>query len=122
MGIALLPLLVLELLRRTLNLNRAGQIMDLGMRTGTGTEAFRRLVVVVGWIALYILAIGFVSLNWASMGFALVFAWVNVRWRGRKRLWALVPAGIIALLVYVVFGLVIYTIWPEPIFRNWLFG
>ena len=96
--------------------------MDLGMRTGTGIQAVRRLVVVVGWILLYILAIGFVSLNWASIGFALVFAWVNVSWRGRKRLWALVPAGIITLLVYVLFGQVIYTIWPEPIFLNWLIG
>ena len=107
--IALLGLLALELLRRTWNVGDAGQIMDLGMRTGTGMEAVGRL------------AVGFISLPWASIGFALIFPWVNVPWSLPKRLWTLAPAALIALLVYSLFEQVTHTVWPERIFLNWIF-
>ncbi len=119
--IALLGLLALELLRRTWNVGGAGQIMDLGMRTGTGMEAVRRLAVVLGWIAAYIVAVGFISLPWASIGFALIFAWVNVPWSLPRRLWTLAPAALIALLVYGLFEQVTHTVWPERIFLDWIF-
>ena len=107
--IALLGLLALELLRRKWNVGDAGQIMDLGMRTGTGMEAVGRL------------AVGFISLPWASIGFALIFPWVNVPWSLPKRLWTLAPAALIALLVYGLFEQFTHTVWPERIFLNWIF-
>ncbi len=119
--IALLGLLALELLRRTWNVGDAGQIMDLGMRTGMGMEAVGRLAVALGWIAAYIVAVGFISLPWASIGFALIFPWVNVPWSLPKRLWTLAPAALIALLVYGLFEQVTQTVWPERIFLNWIF-
>ena len=117
----LLPLLAVELLRRTMNIGRGGQIMDLGMRAGTGLEAARRLAYVLSWIVAFVVAIGFVSLPYAAIGFAVLFAVVNVHWRGRKRLWALVPAILIATLIYGLFNQVMNVIWPDPIFLDWLF-
>jgi cbb3-type cytochrome oxidase subunit 3 len=122
MTLALLPLLVVEFVRRSMNVKHQGQIMDLGMRTGTGREAVRRLTYVLGWIAGYILAIGLVGMPYASIGFAIVFAVVNVHWRNAKLLWALVPALLIAILSFGLFDGVMHIIWPEPIIWNWLTG
>ena len=113
LGVALLPLLVLDVIRSSLPVKGKADIMDLGMRTGTDAAAVRRLAIVVGWIAGFIISIGIVGMPAATIGFALIFGYVNLKWRGRKRLWSVIPPLIIASLVFILFEQVMYIDWPE---------
>ena len=80
---------------------------------GTDAAAVRRLAIVVGWIAGFIISIGIVGMPAATIGFALIFGYVNLKWRGTKRLYSLIPPLIIASLVFILFEQVMYIDWPE---------
>ena len=52
LSIALMAAVALQLVGEGLNRRRQGEIMDLGMRSGTGGAAFRKLLVVAAWLAM----------------------------------------------------------------------
>ena len=116
----LIMLLLIQLSRQVLGFHRQGQIMDIGMRSGTDLTALKQLATTMGWIGGYIVAVGLVGMAEASVGFALVFGLLKLRWPWPSRLWGLMPAILIALLVYGVFGQAFYLQWPEPYINIWL--
>ena len=97
------------------------QIMDIGMRSGTGNEAFRRLLITVAWIGGFVLAIGTVGFQISAVLFPLVFILLNVPLRGWTRLWVLVPVSLAAIVTFGVMEELLHVFWPEPFIRNWLF-
>lgn len=86
--------------------------MDLGMRTGTDLESTRRLGVVMTWIVAYIITVALIGMPWASIGFALVFGLFYFEGRRWQRLWALIPALLMALVIFGLFETVMYVEWP----------
>ena len=94
--------------------------MDLGMRTGTGSEAAQKLAYVLGWLAGYIVAIGVLGMPFASIAFALLFGLTNLKWGWPGRLWALVPGAIIATIIFGFFKHVMFVDWPKKIFLDLL--
>jgi hypothetical protein len=89
--------------------------MDLGMRTGKDADATHRLGIVVIWIIAYIGAVAVLGMPWASIGFALVFGFFNSDEAGLQRFWALVPALLMAVIIFGVFDHGMYIEWPEPV-------
>jgi hypothetical protein len=110
----MIPLQGLQIARLSLGLGVQGQVMDLGMRTGTDLDATRRLAIVVIWIIAYIGAVAVLGMPWASIGFALVFGLFNSDGAGLQRFWTLVPALLMALIIFGVFDHGIYIEWPAP--------
>ena len=108
----LIPLQVLQIVRLSLGRGKEGQVMDLGMRTGTDLESTRRLGVVMTWIVAYIITVALIGMPWASIGFALVFGLFYFEGRGWQRLWALIPALLMALVIFGLFETVMYVEWP----------
>jgi hypothetical protein len=101
-----------------------GDIMDLGMRTGTDTAAFRALLGMLAWIAAFIVMMGTVGFEIAAVVFPGIYIVANMRWTGRKLLWLLVPIGISAFVTYGVMDYALNVIWPEPFIlrgiQSWL--
>ena len=120
-SILMIPLIVLQLIQASLSRSEQGAIMDLGMRTGTDRAALKRLANVSAWIGGYMLAIAIIGMPLASVGFAVAFAAVNLKWRGWSRLWALAPAVLISLVIYGFFGTVMYVDWPAGVVTTLLF-
>ena len=113
LAIILIPLMAIQIIARLLNPAVQGEIMDLGMRTGTGFEAFKKLAYVFSWLAGYILGIGIVGMEAASILFAFGFAVFTLNWNWPKKLWSLLPAAIIAAVIFGFFNRVMFTQWPE---------
>ena len=119
---ALVPLILYETFR--MNVYRTAQvdIMDLGMRTGTGRVAFRAFLGISAWLAAMVIGGAIVGLQYATVGFALFFGFATLQWRGRKRLWALVPAVIVAVVVFGVLDQIMHVIWPDRVILDALLG
>jgi hypothetical protein len=96
------------------------EIMDIGMRTGTGMEAFRELVPIVGWILGFIALMGTVGLQLASIVFPAIYIPASLRWRGKKALWVLAPVGLSAFVSVVIMDNVLNAYWPDPFITSWL--
>jgi hypothetical protein len=111
----MIPVQLLQIARLSLGLGAQGQLMDLGMRTGTGADATRRLVIVMIWIIAYVAAVALIGMPWASIGFAVVFGWCEFERSGSPRLWAIVPALLLALLIFGLFEHGMYIEWPTTI-------
>jgi hypothetical protein len=111
----MIPLQVVQIARLSLGFGARGQVMDLGMRTGTDAEATRRLGVVAIWVIAYIVAVALIGMPWASIGFALVFGVFNSSGAGLQRLWAIVPALLMALIIFGMFEQGMYVEWPTQI-------
>jgi TctA family transporter len=118
--ILIIPLIVIHIVGRLLSPKAQGDIMDLGMRTGTGSEAAQKLAYVLGWLAGYIVAIGVLGMPFASIAFALLFGLTNLKWGWPGRLWALVPGAIIATIIFGFFKHVMFVDWPKKIFLDLL--
>ncbi|MGH7929260.1 MAG: tripartite tricarboxylate transporter permease, partial [Candidatus Binatia bacterium] len=111
----MIPLLLLQIFRQSFSSGRQGQIMDLGMRTGTDVEALRSLGIVITWILSYIVMVGLIGMPWASIGFALVFGVLYFEGRGWQRVWAIIPALLMCLVIFGLFETVMYVEWPAQI-------
>ena len=122
MALLIIPLLVLQIIGRLLSPHAQGEIMDLGMRTGTGFDAVKRLAYVFSWLAGYILAIGIFGMEYASIAFAFGFAVFTLDWDWPKKLWALLPAAIIAAVIFGFFNPVMFTQWPDLIIVDFFRG
>lgn len=119
---ALIPLILYETFR--MNVYRSGQvdIMDLGMRTGTGRVAFRAFLGISAWLAAMVIGGAIVGLQYATVAFAVLFGFATLQWRGRKRLWALVPGVLVAAVVFGVLDAIMHVIWPDRVILDWLLG
>ena len=122
LSVALLPLVLYEMLRMNFYGRARVDIMDLGMRTGTGQVAFRAFVVIALWLAAMVVAGAIVGLQYATVGFAVLFGFTTLKWRGRRRLWALVPGVIVAIVVFGVLDQFMHVIWPDRVLYDALLG
>ena len=96
--------------------------MDLGMRTGTGGAAFKAFARIGLWLVGMIVVGAMIGLQWSTLAFAFLFGFVNVKWTGPARLWALVPGIIVALVVFGVLDQVMHVVWPDRVITDWLLG
>ena len=122
MALVIIPLLVIQIIGRLLSPHAQGEIMDLGMRTGTGFDAVKRLAYVFSWLAGYILAIGIFGMEYASIAFAFGFAVFTLDWNWPKKLWSILPAAIIAAVIFGFFNPVMFTQWPDLIIVDFFRG
>ena len=118
----LLPLLILDMAFTNLYPPRQGDIMDLGMRTGTGGAAFKSFTRIGLWLVGMLVLGAIIGLQWSTLAFAFLFGFVNVKWTGRARLWALVPGIIVAVVVFGVLDQVMHVVWPDRVIADWLLG
>ena len=98
------------------------RIMDIGMRTGTGTAAVRRLLPLVGWLLGFIVAIGFFGFQASAILFPLFFLPFVMGLRGKAWIWVLVSMAMIAAVTLGIMDNLLNVFWPKPFIRNWLFG
>ena len=120
LGIALAPLLALQITGRLFASGQQGAIMDLGMRTGTSWESVRKLAAVLAWLAGFIFAIGVIGMPIAAVGFATIFGLTQVKLRGQQRAWGLLPGVIMAALIYLVFENLMVIEWPSRVALEWM--
>ena len=120
LGIALAPLLALQIAGRLFASGQQGAIMDLGMRTGTNWESVRRLAVVLAWLAGFIVSIGVIGMPFAAVGFATIFGLTQVKLQGQQRAWGLLPGVIMAALIYLVFENLMVIEWPSRVALEWM--
>ena len=97
------------------------RIMDIGMRTGTGTAAVRRLLPLIGWLLGFIVAIGFFGFQASAILFPLVFLPFVMGLRGKAWIWVLVSMAMIAAVTLGIMDNLLNVFWPKPFIRNWLF-
>ena len=119
-GVVLIPCLVFQIAGRSLKPREQGDIMDLGMRTGTGRDAVWKLTSAVAWMAGFVLLIGVIGMPFATIGFALIFGLTQVKLPGRRRLWGALPGAIMAALIYLIFEQLIVIEWPNRVVLIWL--
>ena len=122
LSIALLPLVLYEMLRMNVFARERVDIMDLAMRTGTGQVAFRAFLVIALWLAAMVVAGAIVGLQYSTVGFAVLFGFSTLKWRGRRRLWALVPGLIVAIVVFGVLDQFMHVIWPDRVIYDAVLG
>ena len=117
--LALMTLLaVMELTTRRGEL----RIMDIGMRTGTGTAAFRRLLPLIGWLLGFIMAIGLIGFQASAILFPLFYLPIAMGLRHWAWIWVLVSMVMIAAVTLGLMDNLLNVFWPKPFIRNWLFG
>ena len=109
----MIPLLVFQLANRLFTSASQVEIMDLGMRTGTGQQALKRLVYVVAWLAGLVILSGIIEMRFAAIAFALVFGLIHVRMHGLQRLYGLIPGALMMIIIFGVFGNLMVIDWPH---------
>ncbi len=119
---ALVPLILYETFRMNVYRSEQVEIMDLGMRTGTDRVAFRAFLGISAWLAAMVIGAAIVGLQYATVAFALLFGFASLQWRGRARLWALVPGVLVAAVVFGVLDAVMHVIWPDRVILDALLG
>lgn len=119
---ALVPLILYETFRMNVYRSEQVDIMDLGMRTGTDRVAFRAFLGISAWLAAMVIGGAIVGLQYATVAFAVLFGFATLQWRGRKRLWALVPGVLVAAVVFGVLDAIMHVIWPDRVILDWLLG
>lgn len=118
----LVPLILYETFRMNMYRSEQVDIMDLGMRTGTDRGAFRAFLGISAWLAAMVIGAAIVGLQYATVAFALLFGFATLKWRGRKKLWALVPAVLVAVVVFGVLDAIMHVIWPDRVILDLLLG
>ena len=116
----LLPLLAIQILTGLFTPEKQADIMDLGMRTGTGLQALKRLGYVLAWLAGLVILSGIVEMRYVAIAFALAFGLIHVRGGARARVFGLIPAVIMVLVVYGIFGTMMVIEWPDRFILGWL--
>lgn len=119
---ALVPIILYETFRMNVYRSEQVDIMDLGMRTGTDRVAFRAFLVISAWLAAMVIGAAIFGLQYATVAFAVLFGFATLQWRGRKRLWALVPGVLVAIVVFGVLDLIMHVIWPDRVILDALLG
>ena len=119
---ALVPLIAFETLRINSARSQQADIMDLGMRTGTGRVAFVAFLRIFAWLAAMVVGAAVVGLQYATVAFALLFGFASLQWRGARRLWALVPAALVAIVVFGVLDRVMHVVWPDTVILDAILG
>ena len=119
---ALVPLILYEVFRMNVYRSEQVDIMDLGMRTGTGRVAFRAFLGVSAWLAAMVIGAAIIGLQYATVAFALFFGFAMLQWRGRRRLWALVPSLLVAIVVFGVLDYIMHVVWPDRVILDALLG
>ena len=119
-GIFLLPMLALQAYVLSFRPRQEGEIMDLGMRSGTGRESLRKLGIALTWLAGFMVMTVIIGMPLAAVGFALLFGMTQVRFQGRQRLWGLLPGVIMAVLIFLVFENLMVIDWPDNALSAWL--
>ncbi len=122
LSIALIPLILYETFRMNVYRTERVDIMDLGMRTGTDRIAFRAFLGISAWLAAMVIGGAIVGLQYATVGFAVLFGFATLKWRGRKRLWALVPGVVVSIVVFGVLDQIMHVIWPDRVILDALLG
>ena len=115
----LFSLLGIQFLIGVLNPERNADIMDLGMRTGTGLEALKRLGYVLLWLAGLVVLSGIVEMRYVAIAFALAFGMIHVRGSGWTSVYSLIPATIMAAIIFGVFGTLMVIEWPSRFVLGW---
>lgn len=119
-SIAFLLVMGAIIVREALNPGRVrGEVMDIAMRTGTDTSAFRSLARTLVWIGGFVLAMGTVGLQITAILFPAIFIPANLNWRGRKLLWILLPMGLAAIVVVGLLDNMMHVVWPDRFVLNW---
>ena len=118
----LVPIILYETFRMNVYRSEQVDIMDLGMRTGTDRVAFRAFLGISAWLAAMVIGGAIVGLQYATVAFAVLFGFATLQWRGRKRLWALVPGVLVAAVVFGVLDAIMHVIWPDRVILDWLLG
>ena len=111
-------LAVLELTTRRSQL----RIMDIGMRTGTDAAAVRRLLPLIAWLLVFIVAIGLIGFQASAILFPLLYLPVAMGLRGKAWIWVLVSMAMIAAVTIGLMENLLNVFWPKPFIRDWLFG
>ena len=119
-GLAMIPLLVLQVLLLSFRPRREGDIMDLGMRSGTGRESLQKLGATLVWLGGFMLLTVLIGMPAAAVVFALLFGLTQVKLEGRRRLWALLPCVLMAFLIFLVFENLMVIEWPASAVSAWL--
>ena len=115
----LLPLLAVQFLLGMFTKERSADIMDLGMRTGTDFEALKRLGYVLAWLAGLILLSGIVEMRFSAIVFALAFGIIHVRGGSKAKVLSLLPAVIICIIIFGIFGRLMVIEWPSQFILEW---
>ena len=115
----LLALLAWQFLAGLLTQEKPADIMDLGMRTGTDFQALKRLGYVVAWLAGLVLLSGIVEMRYVAVAFALAFGVIHVGGAGWTRIFSLIPAAVIAIIIFAVFGNLMVIEWPSRFILEW---
>ena len=116
----LLSLLGIQFLIGVLTPERDADIMDLGMRTGTGLAALKRLGYVLLWLAGLVVLSGIVEMRYVAIAFALAFGLLHVRGSGWTWIYSLIPAAIMAAIIFGVFNTLMVIEWPNRFILGWL--
>ena len=119
-GLAMMPLLALQILLLSFRPRREGDIMDLGMRSGTGWESLQKLGTTLVWLGGFMLLTVLIGMPAAAVVFALLFGVTQVKLEGRRRLWTLLPCVLTAFLIFLVFENLMVIEWPANAVSAWL--
>jgi hypothetical protein len=98
--------------------HKTGQIMDIGMRS-SGAEGTRETAyVLTGLLAVFVVLLGIIGLEWASVVLALLGPMVIMRNR-TGYIGGVVVALAIAFVNLVVFDRFFNVLWPERFILDW---
>ncbi|MEK9660030.1 MAG: tripartite tricarboxylate transporter permease [Chloroflexota bacterium] len=98
--------------------NRTGQIMDIGMRSSGAEGAREAAVTLTALLAGFVVLIGLIGLEWASVVLALLGPMVIMRNR-TGYIGGVVVALAIAFVNLVVFDRFFNVLWPEKFILDW---
>ena len=98
------------------------RIMDIGMRTGTGSAAVRRLLPLMGWLVGFVVAIGLIGFQASAILFPLFYLPLAMGLRRWAWIWVLISMAMIAAVTLGLMENLLHVFWPKPFIRDWLFG
>ena len=93
---------------------KTGAIMDIGMRSAGMEGVVKTALLIIGWVAFFVLLIFVIGLKWATMVFpigpTLLFLQGRTRWIGLA-----VAVPFVVLFNLIVMDYVMAVIWAEPL-------
>lgn len=96
-----------------------GEIMDIGLQSLQSEGAGKTGLIIAGSIALYVLGMTTIGLNYASILFALIFTLVMTE--GKTRLIsAPIAVALVALMSVGMLDYYMGVFWPDPVLWNWI--
>ncbi len=93
---------------------KTGAIMDIGMRSAGMEGVVRTALLIIGWVAFFVVLIFVIGLKWATMVFpigpTLLFLQGRTRWIGLA-----IAVPFVVLFNLIVMDYVMAVIWAEPL-------